>query len=161
MSNDLRKKAEAKIGEAREKAGDALATSRAKAGDALKTAKVKAEEATAATRAATAKAAQKTVEGVEHSPLIAVLGGIAIGAIAAALLPKTRHENNMLGKAGDKVRDVATNAANAARDTAKDQLDTLGVTADAAKGQLRDLVDKIGKAANSATSAAADIIRNK
>jgi hypothetical protein len=139
MSSDLRKKAEASYEKAKSKADDTLRTVKAKAGDAT----------------------QKTAEGLEHSPLIAVIGGLALGAIAAALLPKSGREDEILGKTGDRIRTTATNAAKAARETAKEQLDTLGVSTGAAKDQLRGLVDKISKAANSATEAAAEAIRKK
>ncbi len=121
----------------------------------------KAEAKYEQVKAKAGDATQKTAEGLEHSPLIAVIGGLALGAITAALLPKSSREDEILGKTGDRIRATATNAANAARETAKEQLDTLGVSTGAAKDQLRGLVDKIGKAANSATEAAAEAIRSK
>jgi ElaB/YqjD/DUF883 family membrane-anchored ribosome-binding protein len=134
---------------------------KAKAAVTANRAKQQAENAAASTRANARKAAAKTTEGVEKNPLAAIAGGLAIGAIVAALLPRTARENKLVGSVGNKVRSTASSAAQSARETAKEQLDTLGVNADAAKGQLRDLVSKISEAATSAGSAAADAIRKK
>jgi ElaB/YqjD/DUF883 family membrane-anchored ribosome-binding protein len=172
MSDDLRKKAEARYAEARDKVSDAVSTGKAKAEDAIKTARTKAddayrtartqaEKAATATRANASAAAQKTAETFDQNPLFAVVGGLALGAIAAALLPKTRREEDLLGKTGDRIRSTTSKAARAARDAGKDQLDAFGLNADAAKDQLRNLVEKLGDAAKSATNAAADSVRKK
>lgn len=158
--------------EMKDKAADQLRQARQKADDAIKTARTKANEAAAASRDRAAKAAEKarksaeqaarkTGDGLKTNPLAAVLGGIAIGAIAAALLPKTDREDSVLGKAGKTARKAAKGAVQAARDVGKEQLDTLGLNADAAKSQLRDIVTKVGQAASAATGAAADSIRKK
>jgi ElaB/YqjD/DUF883 family membrane-anchored ribosome-binding protein len=147
--------------EIREKVGGAYAQSKDKAADAARAAKLKAEKAASSTKAGAKKAAAKTVESVEANPLAALIGGLAIGAIAAALLPKTRRETELVGDVSNKIRSTATKAAKTARETAKEQLDTLGVNADAARGQLRDIANKIGKAASEATAAATDTIKKR
>jgi ElaB/YqjD/DUF883 family membrane-anchored ribosome-binding protein len=143
------------------KASDAYEQSRKKAEAALAASKAKAVDAAAATKASAAKAARKTADGVDQNPLIAVVGGLALGAIAAALLPRTRREDRLMGGVGTKARETASKAAKAARSAGKDQLDTLGVSTDAAREQFRDLASKIGQAASSASSAAADIVRKR
>lgn len=150
MANNLKDKASARYSEVREKAGAAA-----------KTAKMKAEKTAASTKAGAKKAAKKTVDSVEANPLAALIGGLAVGAIAAALLPRTRREDELVGKVGKKIRATASTAAKNARQTAKDQLDTLGVNANAARGQIRDLANKIGQAAAEATSAATDTIKKR
>jgi ElaB/YqjD/DUF883 family membrane-anchored ribosome-binding protein len=161
MTDDLRKKAEARYAEARDKVSDAVSTGKAKAEDAIKTARTKAEKAATATRANANMAAQKTAQTLDQNPIAAVLGGLALGAIAAALLPKTKREGELLGKTSDRIRSTTSKAAKAARDAGKDQLDAFGLNTDAAKDQLRNLVEKLGDAAKSATNAAADSIRKK
>jgi ElaB/YqjD/DUF883 family membrane-anchored ribosome-binding protein len=161
MTDDLRDKASARYARARDRVTEASTATKEKADEALRKARLKASETASATRASANKAAQKTVEGVAHSPLVAVLGGLALGAIAAALLPKTSQENAALGKAGAKIRDTARAATRAARAAGRDQLDTLGVSTDAARDQLRGLADKISKAATTASTAAADAMRKR
>lgn len=43
-------------------------------------------------------------------PLAAVIGGLAVGAIAAALLPRTQREDKLLGKTGHKLVDAGREA---------------------------------------------------
>ena len=161
MTDDLRKKAEARYSEARDKVSDAVSTGKAKAEDAIKTARSKAEQAATVTRANANAAAQKTAQTLDQNPLLAVVGGLALGAIAAALLPKTRREEDLLGKTGESIRSTTSKAAKAARDAGKDQLDAFGINTDAAKDQLRNLVEKLADTAKSATNAAADSVRKK
>jgi ElaB/YqjD/DUF883 family membrane-anchored ribosome-binding protein len=156
-----RAKVEENVALGKEKATDAARAAKAKASATANRAKQKAEHAAASTRANAKKAADKTAEGVDKNPLAAIAGGLVVGAILAALLPRTARENKLVGNVGSKVRATASKAAKNARETAKEQLDSLGVNADAAKGQLRDLVSKISEAASSAGSAAADSIRKK
>ncbi|MFM9852513.1 MAG: hypothetical protein ACKVOJ_06885 [Sphingomonadaceae bacterium] len=134
---------------------------RKSADEAVKLAKEKASDAVALSRDTASKAAKVTAERLEGNPIAAVIGGLALGAIAAALLPRTQREDNLIGGVGTKVRETATNAAKAARDAGKAQLDTLGVTTDAAKEQFRDIAKKVGQAAASASSAAGDTLRNR
>lgn len=143
------------------KASDAAHAAKVKANDAAQSAKVKANKAAETTRAGAKQAAAKTAESVDRNPIGAIVGGLALGAIVAALLPRTAREDKIAGDVGRKVRKTAKSAATNARDVAKEQLDALGVNADAAKGQLRDLVGRIGEAASSAGSAAADTIRKR
>jgi ElaB/YqjD/DUF883 family membrane-anchored ribosome-binding protein len=161
MANSLRDKANARYSQARDKANDAYATGREKAEAALATSKAKAADAAKATRAGAKTAAAKTVDSVERNPLAALVGGLALGAIAAALLPRTAREDKLVGKVGSKVRNTAKAAASNARAAAKDQLSDLGVSPGAAKDQLRDLVSKVGQAASTAGSAAAKTLRKK
>jgi hypothetical protein len=123
--------------------------------------KAKAEDAVRAAKDKASEASKLTAEKVEGNPLIALMGGLTLGAIAAALLPRTRQENDLLGNAGTNIRGTATKAASAARDAGKDQLNTLGVTPEAAKDQFRDIAKKIGQAVTSATNAASDTIRKR
>jgi ElaB/YqjD/DUF883 family membrane-anchored ribosome-binding protein len=145
----------------KDKATDAAAAARAKADETYQKARTKASGAAASTRASAAKAGKKTAEGLEKNPLAALVGGLAIGAIAAALLPRTKREDNMVGTMGNKVRSTARDAAKTARNVGKEQLDALGISTEAAREQLRDIAGKIGKAASTASSAAADTIKKK
>lgn len=169
---EMKDKATAKLSEAREKAGDAINTAKAKASNAAASARTKAKDATATARARSAEAmtstkasaraaADKAATGIEHNPLIALVGGLAVGAIAAALLPRTKQEDKAVGNIGSKVRETASSAMKNARDTGKEQLDALGVNSGAAKDQMRELFDKISSAATSAASAASESLKKR
>lgn len=138
---------------------------RKKVADAYGSGKEKTETVIKAVREGSAKvtgsAKTKTNGSLEKNPIAALVGGLAIGAIAAALLPKTKRESDMLGSASNKVRSSASAAAKAARDAGKEQLDALGLNSDAARDQLRSVIDKIGQAAATASKAATDAVRKK
>ncbi len=161
MANNLRDKAAATYSDAKAKATDAVNMGRTKAEDAARLAKDRAEKASVATRATAKRAAEKTTQTVDHNPIGAIVGGLALGAIVAALLPRTRREDALVGDVGKRVRSTASKAAKTATATAKEQLDALGVNGDAARDQIRDLVSKVGEAARSAGSAAAETVRKK
>ncbi len=145
----------------RDKVGTVYAKGKVKAGDAVKTSKDTVSKAATVTKSTAKTAAKKTADGVERNPLAAVLGGLAIGAIAAALIPRTKREDKAMGKIGKSVRTTASNATSAARKNAKDTLDNLGVNSDAARSQVRDLASKIGQAVTSAGTAAADTVKKR
>lgn len=140
---------------------------RKKVADAYGSGKEKTETVIKAVREGSAKVTgsaktkTKTNGSLEKNPIAALVGGLAIGAIAAALLPKTKRESDMLGSASNKVRSSASAAAKAARDAGKEQLDALGLNSDAARDQLRSVIDKIGQAAATASKAATDAVRKK
>jgi ElaB/YqjD/DUF883 family membrane-anchored ribosome-binding protein len=149
------------VDELREKVNAAYASGRDKAETALKTVRDSSAKAAAATKDSVKTAAKSTTEGLEKNPLIALVGGIALGAIAAALLPKTERETKTFGKTSSRLRETASSAVKAARTAGKDQLDALGVNSGAARDQLRDVISKIGEAATTATKAATDAVRKR
>lgn len=102
------------------------------------------------------KAAVKTGEGIDNNPLAIVLGGIAIGAIVGALLPRTEQEMKVLGKTGKKLNKKARKMAEAAKDAGKNKIDTLGLSGDAIRDQFRILVSKAADAVKAAGAAASD-----
>jgi len=149
------------IGATRAKASDAYESTKTKAGEAYEATKAKAGDAVAATRRGAATASRKAGETVQENPLSVLIGGIALGALAGALLPKTKREDEYLGDVGRKVNKTATDAAKAARAAGVEQLDSLGITQEAAKSQISTLVDGVVKAAGTAGSAAAKKVANK
>jgi hypothetical protein len=138
----------------RKKVNAAYDSGKGKAEAVIKTVKQSSGKVTGSTKRATG-------ESLEKNPIAALVGGLALGAIAAALLPKTKRESDMLGKASSKVRTTASSAAKAARDAGKDQLDALGLNSSAARDQLRGVIEKIGQAASTASKAATDAVRKK
>lgn len=152
MTDTLRSKASERYAQAREKAGQTLSNSRARASEIIETGRTRARE-----RAANVK--EQTSRQLETNPLAAIAGGLAIGALLAALLPRTARENKIVGPVSRNVKSTARTAAKVAGNVAKAELIALGVNSDAARQQVRNLAGKIGKAASSAGNAAAKTVR--
>ena len=128
---------------ARERTASAYATAREKAGSAYET------------------AGRRAGEGIDSAPVAAVFGGLAIGAIVAALLPRTRREDEMLGTVGRKLNDSAREAAAAAREAGRGQLDELGLSKDGLRGKLDEFTGRAVGAVKSSAGAAAGAARGK
>jgi hypothetical protein len=111
------------------------------AADAYRAARERTLSAYEAARGTARSAGRKTVEGVEANPVAAVVGGLALGALAAALLPKTKREQAMLGDVGRRINDTAREAARAAREAGKEQIGELGFSRDAVQRRLDGLTD--------------------
>ncbi len=145
--------------------GDSIKTAADSAKDSLATAKAKTTQSTAAARAKASEAYEKgkgkTSDGIDKNPLAIVLGGIAIGAIVGALLPRTERETKVLGKAGKKLNKKARKMAEAAKIAGKDQVESLGLNGDALRLQFRDLVSKAALAVKAASQAATDAAKEK
>ena len=147
------------------KIGDSIKAAADSAKDSLATAKAKTTQSTAAARAKASEAYEKgkgkTSDGIDKNPLAIVLGGIAIGAIVGALLPRTERETKVLGKAGKKLNKKARKMADAAKAAGKDQVESLGLNGDALRLQFRDLVSKAAVAVKAASQAATDAAKEK
>src|SRR3954453_9097423 len=76
-----------------------------------------------------------------QAPLIALAGGIAAGALIAALLPRTEAETRLLRPTARRVKDSARAAFVAARDTGTQRLDELGISREKGEETIRNLVD--------------------
>ena len=105
-------------------------------------------------------AAQRTSQSIESNPLSVLVGGVALGVLAGAFLPKTKRETDLLRPVGKRITDTATAAARAARDAGKSELDSLGLKS-AAKDQARSILDGVFKAVSSAGGAAAQAAAKK
>ena len=132
-----------------------------KSSAAKPTARAAAEKALETTRDTAREAARRTAEGIEANPLAVLIGGVAIGVLAGAVMPRTEQEGKLLGPVGKRLNDTATGAAQAARDAGKAELDALGLNRDAARDQVGKLIDGVVKALSSAGAAAAAKASNK
>lgn len=106
-------------------------------------------------------ARERARERVDGSPLLALGGGLAFGAVVAALLPKTEVEDRLLGDAGERVTTGAKNALSAASEAGREKLSELNITREAGKGAVQSLVDGITEAARTSGKAALEAARNK
>lgn len=113
------------------------------------------EKALDTTRQTARDAARRTAEGIEANPISVLVGGVALGVLAGALIPRTEQESKLLAPVGKRLTDTATGAAQAARDAGKAELDSLGLNKDAARVQVGKVIDGVIKALSSAGAAAA------
>jgi hypothetical protein len=95
-----------------------------------------------------------------QAPLIALAGGIAAGALIAALLPRTETETRAIRPTARRVKKSARDALNAARDTGQQRLDELGLNREKGEATIRSLLDGLTDAAKASASAAAKSVRN-
>jgi len=134
---------------------------RDRATDAYDGARERAIEAYEATRERAADAGTKAKEGIGQAPLVALGGGLALGALLAALLPKTKAEDKLLGPVGEKITDGAKAAAEAARDAGREKLTELDITRDAGTSAVQSLFKGLGDAARVSGEAALGAVRKK
>lgn len=115
----------------------------------------KIRSGTASARAAKLKAG----ESLDSYPIAAMAGGLALGVVLGALLPRTRQEEQLLGSIGEALNDKASGAISAARDAGQAKLGELGISSDAAGKQIGKLIDSVAQVVETASSAAVDAAR--
>lgn len=101
------------------------------------------------------------VQTIENSPLGILAGGLAIGALAGALIPRSAREKELLAPVGRQLGERVRAATQAARSAGQEELANLGLTKDGAKDQAKTLFDGVAKALATAGSAAAKSARSK
>ncbi|HEX6218956.1 MAG TPA: hypothetical protein VFZ35_06745 [Sphingomicrobium sp.] len=126
-----------------------------------RTARQRAIEAYDSARDRISDAGAKAGDTVGQSPLIALAGGLAAGALLAALLPKSKAEQKLLGPVGERLTGTAKAAAEAARDAGSARLEELGLTRDAGVDTIKSILKGAGDAARTSAQAAVGTVRNK
>jgi hypothetical protein len=96
-----------------------------------------------------------------EAPLIALAGGLAAGALIAALLPRTRSEARLVRPTARRVKDTARAAYNAAKDTGTERLDELGLNREKGEKTIRSLLEGVTEAARASGQAALDAARKQ
>mgnify|MGYP000170255515 CR=1 FL=1 len=135
------------------------ASLRDKAEDAIDVARERAITAYDTARDSAAAAGKKAGDQLGEAPLAVIAGGIAAGAILAALLPTSRREKQLLAPVTDNIRDKASAAVEAAKAAGQARLDELGLTRDAGGEAVRSIVDGVAQALKSSAKAAATSVR--
>lgn len=128
----------------------------AKASQAYESARARAADAVDASRGRAQEAARRTVETIDGNPLGVIVGGLAVGALVAAVIPRSQREKDLLAPVGRRVGATAAAAVAAAKDAGRAELDNLGLSRAAAKGQAKSMFDGLIKVATAAGGAAAD-----
>ena len=136
-------------------------TLRDRAEEAYDGARERAIEAYEATRDRASEARARAKEGVGEAPLLALGGGLALGALLAAFLPRTRTEDKLLGPVGGRITEGAKAAAGAARDAGREKLTELNITRDAGTNAVQSLFKGLSDAARVSGEAALGAVRKK
>jgi ElaB/YqjD/DUF883 family membrane-anchored ribosome-binding protein len=123
----------------RDRVGETYGNARERAVDAYDLARERASQASA-----------KAGDQIDEAPLIALAGGLAVGALLAALLPRTSREDKLFGSAGGKITGSARAAVNAAKDAGRDKLNELNLTRDAGTSALQKIIKGVSDAATDA-----------
>lgn len=145
----------------RGRATEAYDEARERAIGAYDGARERAIEAYGSARERASAAKDKAGQGIGEAPLLALGGGLALGALIAAFLPKTQTEEKLMGPLGGRIKDSARAAASAAKDAGREKLSELNITRDAGKGAMKSLLDGLGEAARTGGQAAIGAVRNK
>jgi len=106
-------------------------------------------------------ARDRAADTLGQAPLLALAGGIAAGALIAALLPHTETEARLVRPTARRVKKTARAALDAARDTGSQRLDEMGLNRQRGEATIRNLLDGLTEAARASANAAADAARNK
>lgn len=111
--------------------------------------------------AALGQSKQTASQTIDTSPLGIVAGGLALGALAGALLPRSAKEKELLAPIGKQLGERVRAATQAARTAGQEEFANLGLTKDGAKDQVKTLFDGVTKALSTAGAAAAKSAANK
>ena len=101
----------------------------------------------------------RAADTLAEVPLLALAGGIAAGALIAALLPRTDAETRALRPTARRVKESARAALSAAKDTGTQRLDELGLSRDKGEQTIRSLLESVTDAAKASATAALDASR--
>lgn len=118
------------------------------------TARQRAIEAYDSARGSVADAGRRAAESLTEAPLIALAGGLAAGALIAALLPRTETEDRMIRPTARRVRRSATAAIDAARTTGTQRLSEVGLSREKGEDTIRSLLDRVTDVARASARAA-------
>jgi hypothetical protein len=106
-------------------------------------------------------ARDRATDTLGQAPLLALAGGIAAGALIAALLPRTDTETRLVRPTARRVKNSARAAVDAARDTGSQRLDELGLNRQKGEETIRSLLDGLTDAARASANAAAEAVRKQ
>ena len=115
---------------------------RGRAAGALEAARERTTSAYEAARSRATNVTRQATEQMSVYPVAAVIGGFAVGALLATLLPRTEGEDKLLGKTGRRLAGAARDVAQKGFDAGKDQIDELRARAAQKVGEA--VADAVG-----------------
>jgi hypothetical protein len=121
------------------------------------------DDSTARRRALEAyeEAAGRAADTLGQAPLLALAGGLAAGALIAALLPRTQSETRLVRPYARRARDGASAAVKAARKTSKERFDELGFSREEGQKTLNNFLQGLKDTARASADAALEAAREK
>jgi hypothetical protein len=113
---------------------------------------------------------QRAIEAYDHArdraadtlgeaPLLVLAGGIAAGALIAALLPRTQAESRLVRPTAKRLKQSARAAFEAARDTSKERFDELGFNRPKGEETFQNFLEGLKDTARASADAAAEAVR--
>ena len=96
--------------------------------------------------------ARDVVKGMESNPIGVLVGGLAVGLVAGAMIPRSAREKTLLEPVGKTLAAGAVAAIGAAKDTGKNEISSALKGKDAAKASLKTVLDSVVTAAKDAAS---------
>lgn len=148
-----------RLEDAKASASEKLDAARTQILEKSEAARAAAGEAIDSAKAGAGKVRATAADGIEANPVAAVIGGLVLGAVAGALLPRSDREAQLLRPVGSKLNEAALGAFAAAKEAGRQSLSEHGLSRDAAREQVGKLVDAATKTATAAGSAAAGSVR--
>ena len=124
-------------------------------------ARQRAADAYDSARSSVSGAGRRASESLDEAPLLALAGGLAAGALIAALLPRTDAETRALRPIGKRIKGSAGAAAQAAKDAGTARLGELGLTKDRGSDVLRSIIEGATDAAKTSAQAALSAARTR
>lgn len=104
---------------------------------------------------------ERAVGTLNEAPLIALAGGIAAGALIAALLPRTEAETKAIRPTARRLRSGVEAAAKAARDTGKERFKELGFSKQEGEEAFNRFLQGLKDTARASADAGLDAARKK
>lgn len=166
-ASDAYRKAGGKIDEVKQRAGETYEQAAARAAQQTDEVHRRATDAKGRVAVRTGDALDDVQGFVREHPILVGAMAVAIGAGLAALLPRTRRENELMGDRSDALKDTARDTATvqvdrakrtgeAAAAEAKAEAGRQGLTAQELRGELEAKASAAKKVASAAGKAAGD-----
>jgi len=128
---------------------DTASSARSRASEAYAAARERTNSLYSSAKDRASSAGTRTKSTVQSNPAAAVAGGLAVGALLAALLPRTEREARTLGPLGNRLNEKAREGVRAAKDTGRSKIDEIGLAT--VKDKIGEIVS--GKKSSSDTAA--------
>lgn len=97
---------------------------------------------------------RKSTDTLGDNPIALLAGGVALGVLIGALLPRIAKERELLDPVGKKLADSATAAVKAAKQTGKAEIDALMPARDQTRDKVSQLLETVLDAAKGAAAKA-------
>jgi hypothetical protein len=105
--------------------GTRSTATRTRSGGVLETARERTASAYETARERAGAVGRQAAEQMSVYPVAAVIGGFALGALVATLLPRTEREEQLLGKTGRRLTGAVREAAEKGLDAGKSQVEEI------------------------------------